>query len=264
MGRGEDRPTLTAYKLVDAPLMPLVPVASSRAWMDATPNRFASRCLPLLIANQSGWYLLNSHAFRATWNGRDDSNAVRIEYVSGPEPYPVSCHFGNGIITWTVPYLFRTSPGYNLLVRGPANSVKAGVCPLEGIVETDWAVASFTMNWKFVQSNLPVAFAVGEPICMLVPQRRGELESFRTQICELDRESEIFRQHDQWSKSRAQFLTDLATAGSDAQRRGWEKHYFQGRSPAASTAHEHQVKLELMEFVDTASDVERTNDQNSG
>jgi hypothetical protein len=30
-------------------------------------------------------------------------------------------HFGSGILTWNVPYLFRTPPGYNLLVRGPAN-----------------------------------------------------------------------------------------------------------------------------------------------
>ena len=48
-------------------------------------------------------------------------------------------HFGDGILTWHLPILFRTPPGYNLLVRGPANYPKDAVSPLEGIVETDWA-----------------------------------------------------------------------------------------------------------------------------
>jgi uncharacterized protein DUF6065 len=254
MANGDERetPTLIAYKLVDDPLLPLVPASSSRSWMNATAGKFANRCLPLLIANQSGWFILNSHEFRATWNGRADNSGVRIEYLKGPEPYPVSCHFGHGMLTWTLPYLFRTSPGYNLLARGPANSPKAGVYPLEGVVETDWSVASFTMNWKLLQPNVPVTFVVDEPICMLVPLRRGELEAFRPEIRALDRSSEMVRQHDQWAHGRAQFLSDLTVTGSVAQRRGWEKDYFQGRSPGEATAREHQFKLELKEFADRA------------
>ena len=33
-------------------------------------------------------------------------------------------HFGSGILTWHLPLLFRTPPGYDLLVRGPANHPK--------------------------------------------------------------------------------------------------------------------------------------------
>jgi hypothetical protein len=249
-GERDDPPTLIAYKIAENPQMPLVPAPSSRSWMDATPTKFANRCLPLLIANQSGWFILNSHEFRATWNGCADNTGVRIEYLKGSEPHPVSCHFGHGILTWTLPYLFRTTPGYNLLVRGPANMLKAGVYPLEGVVETDWSVASFTMNWKLLQLNVPVTFVVGEPICMLVPQRRGELEAFRAEIRTLDPDSEMARQHDHWAQGRARFLTDLTIAGSVAQRRGWEKDYYQGRAPGEARARGHQVKLELLEFVD--------------
>ncbi len=241
--------TLVAYKLVEDPMMPLVPAPSLRSWMDATAGKFANRCLPLLIANQSGWFVLNSHEFRATWNGRPESAGVRLEYLKGPEPHPVSCHFGHGILTWTLPYLFRTSAGYNLLARGPANLPKPGAYPLEGVVETDWSMASFTMNWKLMQPNQPVTFVIDEPICMLVPQRRGELEEFRPEICPLDRNSGIGRQHDQWAQGRQQFLTELGKSGSDAQRRGWEKHYFHGRTPADAVAPEHQLKLRLSEFV---------------
>jgi Family of unknown function (DUF6065) len=41
---------------------------------------------------------------------------------------PVS-HFGDGIRTWHLPMLFRTPPGYKLLVRGPANYPKEAVYP---------------------------------------------------------------------------------------------------------------------------------------
>jgi hypothetical protein len=91
------------------------------AWMDATDQRSAYRCLPLLIANQAGWLLLNSHTLRVTWDGGNGLEALRLEYVTGLPPYPAASHFGYGILTWGVPYVFRTPPGYNLLARGPAN-----------------------------------------------------------------------------------------------------------------------------------------------
>ena len=60
----------------------------------------------------------------------------------------VASHFGCGIITFKIPYLFRAPQGYNLLARGPANLFKDGISPLEGLIEVDWAVSPFTMNWK--------------------------------------------------------------------------------------------------------------------
>ncbi|MCA1685255.1 MAG: DUF6065 family protein, partial [Planctomycetia bacterium] len=38
-----------------------------RDWMDATPNRYAYRCLPLTIMNQTGWWVKNPVGFTATW-----------------------------------------------------------------------------------------------------------------------------------------------------------------------------------------------------
>jgi hypothetical protein len=171
-------PELTAYSLELQPAMRLVPAPSGRTWMTETPNRFAYRCLPLLIANQAGWLLLNRHAVRATWNGSDALDGVAVEPLGERLP-TVRSHFGSGILTWNLPFLFRTSPGYNLLVRGPANWPKDGACPLEGLVETDWSPATFTMNWKLTRPHFPVVFEEDEPICMIVPQRRGELEAFR-------------------------------------------------------------------------------------
>src|SRR3954449_12981067 len=41
-----------------------------RDWMDDTPNKFAYRCLPLTIANQTGWFVYNPVGFTAVWTGK--------------------------------------------------------------------------------------------------------------------------------------------------------------------------------------------------
>lgn len=243
---------LIAYRIGPSTPMRLVPAPSGRAWMHATVDHFAERCLPLLIANQSGWWVLNSHPLRFTWSGGSDMASITIEHLGGLPPYPAVSHFGHGILTWHVPYLFCTPPGYNLLVRGPSNWPKDGVSPLEGIVETDWTVATFTMNWKLTRPNQPVTVEVDEPICMLVPQRRGELESFHPRVLGIETEPEVRRRFQLWSESRARFLhelkTPLKTPGSEAVRRVWQKHYFQGKSPDCVDAPEHQTKLRLRDF----------------
>lgn len=241
-------PALNAYHLNDGPPMRLVPASSSRTWMDVTKERYVYRCLPLLIANQAGWFVLNSHSLRVTWTGGKDIKSLRIEYLSGSRPYPAESHFGHGILTWHLPYLFRTPPGYNLLVRGPANWPKDGISPLEGLVETDWSVATFTMNWQLTRPNHPVTFDIDEPICMLVPQRRGELESFRPQVRDIGSETEIEQGYRQWSQDRQEFLIELGMPGSVAAKKGWQKDYFRGLSPGGLHAAEHQLKLKLQDF----------------
>ncbi len=225
----------------------LVPAAQARAWMAATPAKFARRCLPLLIANQAGWCILNRYPVRATWNGTDAFDGVSIEPL-GPVLPGVMSHFGSGILTWNLPYLFRTPPGYNLLVRGPANWPKDGASALEGIVETDWSPATFTMNWKLTRPHWPVEFKENEPICMLVPQRRGELEAFRPAVQNLSRAPWLARLYERWSQSRYTFLRELHQPGSEAQQQGWQRDYLRGVLPDGERACEHQTHLTLQPF----------------
>jgi hypothetical protein len=46
---------LIAYTATDATGWVIEPAPRERAWMDATTDRFAYRCLPLVFANQAGW-----------------------------------------------------------------------------------------------------------------------------------------------------------------------------------------------------------------
>ena len=52
------------------------PAPLQRDWMDATPEKYAYRCLPLNIANAQGWELLNIGGFTATWNGGASKEAI--------------------------------------------------------------------------------------------------------------------------------------------------------------------------------------------
>jgi uncharacterized protein DUF6065 len=219
-----------------------------RAWMQTPAGTFAKRCLPLLMADQSGWELLNPAGFTAMWDGSADINGIRILPHSTSVRSPVISHFGSGILTWHVPYLFRTPAGYNLLVRGPANMPKDGIGPLEGIVETDWTTASFTMNWKFTRAGYPIVFEAGEAIAMLVPMRRGELESFRPVVREAASDQSLLTRFQLFATSRQHFNQALQTPGSAAARTGWQRDYMLGRNTDGSVAEEHQTRLQIPAF----------------
>lgn len=247
---GGERPRLVAYRVSEGPAPEIVPASHARAWMARTRDGFANRCLPLLIANQAGWVVLGSHTVRATWDGGDALGNVEVEHLDGEPPWPAKSHFGHGVLTFSLPYLFRTPPGFNLLVRGPANLPVDGASPLEGVVETDWCAATFTVNWKLTRPGRAVTFARGEPIAMLVPQRRGELEAFEPELRGLYDDPEVARAYAAWRESRARFLEELPQEGSEAHRQAWQRHYVHGENPDGTAAPEHQRKLALRPFRD--------------
>jgi hypothetical protein len=245
---------LIAFTLGSGPWPRLATASRWRTWMNETDERWANRCLPLLIANESGWVLLNPEAFEATWSGGDDTAAVTI--VFDRDDVPVSrpeSHFGYGIVTWMIPYLFRTPPGFNLLVRGPANYPKDGACALEGVVETDWAVATFTMNWKLTRPGQVVRFEAEEPFCMVIPQRRGELESFSPSVRSITSDEEAWQGAESYAESRhdlsvRKFLAQYADS-FEGDKLAWEGDYFRGVTPGGRrAAPEHQKHLRLREF----------------
>jgi hypothetical protein len=244
---------LIAFQPAGASSVPIVPAPRRRTWIDETRDRWASRCLPLVIANEAGWVLLNPRGFEAVWSGGDDPTDLVIQFDEEvPSPAPVQSHFGHGVITWAVPYLFRTPPGYNLLARGPANWPRDGICALEGVVETDWAVATFTMNWKLTRPDHPVRFEVDDPFCMVVPQRRGELEEFQPHIRDLAADTATEAGTKAWVESRHQAQVRKFLAGYSGEYEGeklaWERHYFRGTAPDGTQAPEHQTHLRLAEF----------------
>jgi hypothetical protein len=228
----------------------LLPAPPGRAWMDASPRRFAYRCLPMVIANQAGWLVLTPQRIAVTWDGRREIEGLTVASPDGPVDGLATSHFGGGILTFHMGYVFRTPPGWNLHVRGPANMPKDGAAPLEGIVETDWSESTFTMNWQVTRPGHEVVFEKDEPIAMLTPVRRGEIERFRPEIRTLAEEPALQEGFRAWARSREQHNTELKVAGSAAHKAGWERHYLQGRTVTRQDAPEHQTALSLAPFTD--------------
>ncbi|HEY8289962.1 MAG TPA: DUF6065 family protein, partial [Acetobacteraceae bacterium] len=158
---------------------PLIrPAEATREWMDATPEAFAYRCLPLNIANAHGWEILTPAGFSAYWRGGSATAdvIVRPDRDMPPASAPVSL-FGQGTVTVHIQALFRTPPGWNLLVGGSPNRAKDGIAPLSGVIETDWSPYTFTMNWRFTRRNHWVRFEANEPVCFVFPVQRDALEA---------------------------------------------------------------------------------------
>ena len=139
--------------------------------MDALPEAYGYRCLPLTIANAHGWELCSSVAFEAVWNGglaKDD-----IQITSEDEGLMPMTHFGSGILTFHVGYLFQTEPGLSLMAQGPINRSKNAIQALAGVTEMDWSPYTFTMNWLFTRPNTSVRFEKSEPFCHIFPMGRN-------------------------------------------------------------------------------------------
>jgi Family of unknown function (DUF6065) len=254
--RMSDEPTRPSRPLIgfttggNAP--PIGPAPTGRGWMSATRRGWANRCLPLLIANQSGWELRTPTAFTATWMGGDDPGALMIAPDRrDPGQFLPASNFGYGILTWHLPILFRTPPGYDLLVRGPANHPKDAISPLEGIVETDWASSVFSMNWKLTRQLMPVRFEVDEPICMIVPQRRDELEEFAPELRPIESDEDLRRKYEFFLRSRQEMgQAQAATDAGAGERVPWQGDYTRGTHADGDTGpDDHRTRRDLRPFV---------------
>ena len=268
-----DERRIIAYEIYDRAHLELTTAPVERDWMDASPQRFAYRCLPLAIANQAGWFIHNPATFSAVWDGGSFRDNVRVEFEApgvkpSANPWAISVdssyisamaavrddrvtsHFGVGTVTFSMPFLFHTPPGINLWVKGPTNWIKDGAQALEGIVETDWLPATFTMNWKLTRPNFPVRFEKGEPICMIVPVPRGMAESLTPVRLPLRSNAELAKEYNEWLQSRSQFIQGLEAREPETVRRGWQRDYVHGVLPSGAKAPEHQTRLNLKEFVE--------------
>ena len=144
----------------------------------------------------------------------------------------INSQFGEGIITWNTPFLFRTKPeGSRLLVCGPANYFKVNAHPLTALIESDWVSMSFTMNWKIMVPNQPVRFDArrtpvpGDPALeqRLRRPRRRQTVSYQ----KLTDNPELYHAYQEWDQGRRRFH-DQKAAG-EVKPNDWQKDYFQGR-----------------------------------
>jgi hypothetical protein len=229
----------------------IVPAPADREWMDEGTKGWANRCLPLRIANQAGWCILNDTDFDVTWGGKPGLDSLKIlPHDKARIPIFANSMFGYGILTISIPFLFRMPPLHNLMVRGPANFFKDGAAPLEGLVEADWTPYTFTMNWKITRAMRPIRFTSGEPICMLTPVPRGELNKFQGEIRNLQSDADLLTGYATWHQQRVEREKERLESASN-ERRGVQGHYIRGQGYLGEAGSGHQTKLSLKPFTES-------------
>lgn len=211
--------------------------------MDAFAQRHPYRCLPLVMANTTGWEVLSPVSFTAQWNGGPDKPDIRIDADHGSDPEHVArvvtSHFTRGVLTFHTGYLFRTPPGWDIFVSGPPNLVKDCIQPLVGIVETDWLPFPFTMNYHFTRPGI-VTFKKGEPFCFVTPVPHQAVDDFEPIVKPIAADPELLKEYQAWSQSRSTFLENLRSGDPETVKQRWQRHYYKGETvtgdkPAADT-----------------------------
>lgn len=137
------------------------------------------KCLPLSAANTLGWTLYNPIPFTVQWLGGDGVDRVQVECE---HPEWATSWFGYGTFTVMPGFVAETSPGLNLLIRPVPNHAKIPIMPYDGIVETDWLKASFTINFRILLPLFKVHYAVGEPLVQFVPYPRQLIEDVEPEL----------------------------------------------------------------------------------
>jgi hypothetical protein len=225
----------------------IIPGRSSRNWMDNTKLRYAYRCLPLGIANAMGWEILLPAGITAKWNGGVELADLTIE--SADPKWPTDrlaiSHFGHGVLTFPLGYLFRTDPGIALWVRGVPNQPKDGIAPLDGLVETDWLDFTFTMNWQFTRPG-SVTFEKDEPFCFITPISYHALDEVVPEILPIAENNDLAARYRAYSEARLSFNARLAKDDPEIVKQGWQKWYMRGERPSGGALHPlHLSKLRL-------------------
>lgn len=230
------------------PMSDLHPADRRRDWMDASPNSFAYRCIPLTIANQYGWEIRCPTGFSATWNGDDSTAGVDIEADGDSKP-PAESHFGAGIMTFTLSLIFRTEPGTGLWASGPANRFKDGAQALSGLIETDWMPYTFSMNWKLTRPGLSVRFEADEPICQFFPVPLGGVETYQPTIRPMTREDPEHRPFYEGYLRRTAKDVKQQLSGDEAAVPEHQRWYMRGEMPDGSPAEgTHRNVLDVKPF----------------
>jgi hypothetical protein len=135
------------------------------------------------------------------------------------------------------------------MVQGPINMPKDGIGPLSGIIETDWAPYSFTMNWLFTRKDHAIRFEKGEPFCHVFPIKRTELESVEPEVRLLSEDPELRKKYEAWTLSRTGFVAEMQQPGTQAATEQWQKRYHRGVDmDGTRKVGDHRTRLRLKPF----------------
>lgn len=241
---------ITAYIVNDKSdkLLTIEPAAKARDWMDQSSGKYAYNCLPLVVANQLGWVVKAAPSFSLIWDGGNQKDAIKFNFdQSAPEMSQfVVSHFGQGIISFKLPWVFRTDPGIGLMVRGPSNQWLDGAHALDGFVESWGLESTFTMNWKVTVPGVTVYFPNHFPFCQILPYEIATLNNYTCARKPISENKGLEVKYTKWLNRRKETLKNLFSGKKTSNY--YEKNYVKGLDVEGEKVEGHLKKLNLSEF----------------
>jgi len=228
----------------------IVPGRPQRAWMDAFSDRHPYRCLPMTMANTTGWEILCPVAFTAEWNGGIEQSDIKLapeHPFAGFEDF-VKSHFAHGVVTFH-PATCSAPPRAGRLGRRPAQP-RQGRHPAAGGPGGDRLAAfPFTMNWVFTRPGR-VRFAKGEPFCFINPGAGQGPEAFELVQRPLERDLDLLDQYEAWPRPPRRLQRPALQARAGGREGGLAALLFQGRDALgdrrAAQAHVNKRRLKTL------------------
>lgn len=132
-----------------------------RDWMDDTYNKHAYQCLPLTVANVTGWELMLQQDVVVQWDGGNTvPKVLEGETLDGRSIVIPSII---GIMSFSTGWTFQTEDDYSTWISGSPNYFVDGAVPLTASIPSYWWPDEFNMNWKITKIGEPVVFPAGMP-----------------------------------------------------------------------------------------------------
>lgn len=233
------------------------PSPPKRDWMDDVPAGYIYRCIPLLAANTMGWEILNPAKTTIKWDGGDRIENIHIN-CENRGLFTASSHFGSAIVTWYVPFLFKTSPDLGLYICGPSNHEKADIQPLDAFVRTDWLPFPFTVNWRLRHKDKTVTFEKGEPIARIMPFPISLIDETQLEISALSSDPGFKAEVAEFGKARAENVARQRANIVKAQETGqtpsqdgvWNAQYVKAKGDKNASHAPHQTIFKPQKPID--------------
>ena len=103
-----------------------------RDWMDDTYNKHAYQCLPMTVANVSGWELVLQQDVVVEWDGGNNPPKVLEGEFLNSRAIVIPSIIG--IMSFSTGWAFGTEDGYSTYITGSPNYFVDGAVPLSATI----------------------------------------------------------------------------------------------------------------------------------
>ena len=187
--------------------MEVVPGICERSWF--APHAY--RCAPLKVANRAGWDLRISENVVVEWNGAPHSSDVKV--IAGESV--AESVFGMGTFTLTVGYIWKLSPGWQLMVTPIPNGDLGDCEAMTAIMEPEILNYPWFLTMRMFSTGL-ARITSGQRVARVMPVRIGEFKDSSFKI---------------YSKETAEMKAERLSLSADRELlieegvKEWGKHY---------------------------------------